>query len=154
MVVNHFYQRQATLRSLAFFLAFCCLALTGTAFAGSFSVSPVRVELNERNRVVALQVRNQGSESASIQLELLQRDGAGVDTPTGDLLATPPIFTIEPGESQVIRVGLRRPPDPENELRYRLILQEIPPPRPAGFQGVQMALRLIVPVTVAPASSR
>jgi fimbrial chaperone protein len=48
----------------------------------------------------------------------------------------------------VVRVGLRRAPDPARELTYRLYFQEVPSPPAPGFQGLQVALRLGVPVFV------
>ena len=72
--------------------------------------------------------------------------------PTQDLLATPPIFSLEPGQSQIVRIGLRRPPDRQRELAYRLFAQELPEPTPEGFIGLQMVLRLSIPVFVAPAA--
>lgn len=144
---------QAALRSLAFLLFLHVLALSGKAHAGSFSVNPVRVELSGQTKVAALSVHNTGEAPASIQLQLLQwiqQGGEELYSPTTELLATPPIFTLLPGESQVIRIGLRRPPDLDTELAYRLILQEIPPPSPDNFQGLRVALRLSLPVFVAP----
>ncbi len=78
----------------------------------------------------------------------MQEQGADRYSPTNELLAMPPIFTVAPGESQVVRIGLRRAPDPQRELSYRLFLQELPAPLPKGFQGLQVALRLGVPVFV------
>ena len=55
------------------------------------------------------------------------------------------------GGSQLVRMGLRRAPDPQRELTYRLFLQEVPPPPKPDFQGLQVALRIGVPVFVLPA---
>jgi fimbrial chaperone protein len=126
-----------------------------TVQAGSMQVSPVRVELSAAKPLIALSVRNTGAEPLVIQLEMMdwsQQGGKDVYTPTRDILAAPPIFTVPPGKSQVVRLGVRRPADSERELSYRLFLQEVPPPR-LGFQGIQMAVRFGVPVFVAPASA-
>ena len=48
-----------------------------------------------------------------------------------------------------MRVGLRRAPEPRNELAYRLYVQEVPPPMQPGFSGLQVALRIGIPVFVA-----
>lgn len=133
---------------LAFFMGAACAAT-----AGSFAVSPVRATLSAGQPVGSLTVRNTGAEPTVVQLEVVswsQQDGKDVYDPTREILATPPIFTVPPGGSQVVRVGLRRAPDPKREITYRLFLQEVPPPPKPGFQGLQVALRVGVPVFVLP----
>src|SRR4051812_46070459 len=114
------------------------LGAVGVANAGSFAVNPVRATLSAKQTVSSLVVRNSGSESTVIQLEVVnwaQEDGKDVYTPTKELLATPPIFTVPPGGSQVVRVGLRRATDSQRELAYRLFLQEVPPAK-TDVQGL------------------
>ncbi len=146
---------QAAYRGLVLLFAVVALLVASQALAGSFSVNPTRVALSAQHKVVALRVRNTGPEETSVQVELQQwRQENGQDhyTPSREVLATPPIFTLAPGETQVLRVGLRRLPDRTTELSYRLFLQELPPPAPESFQGLRMALRMSLPVFVAPAS--
>ena len=103
------------------------------ASAASLGVSPVRVTLSESQSMGSLTVRNDGTEPASLQMEMLnwsQAEGQDVLMPTRELLANPPIFTVPAGGSQLVRVGLRRAPDGQRELTYRLVLQELPPPIP------------------------
>ena len=121
--------------------------------AGSFQVNPVRIELRDGATSSAVIVRNGGTEPVVVQTSVLawaQADGKDVYAPTTEALATPPIATIAPGGEQVLRVGLRRPPDPKRELAYRLYVQEIPGTPQAGFQGLQVALRVGIPVFVTP----
>lgn len=130
------------------------LASLPAARAGSISVSPVRADLDHRNRIASLTLRNGGTEPTVVQLQPMiwrQANGQDVLEPTRDLLATPPIFTLAPGATQIVRVGLRREPDAARELSFRLILQEVPPPPKPGFAGLRVALKLSVPVFVAPA---
>lgn len=125
--------------------------------AGSFSVSPVRVTLSTSAPISAITVQNDGKESVVVQLEAMawaQQAGKDVYTPSSDILATPPIITIPAGGSQILRVGLRRTPDPQRELTYRMYLQEVPPPPKPGSTGVQVALRLGLPVFVAPVAEQ
>ncbi|MDB6085098.1 MAG: putative pili assembly chaperone transrane protein, partial [Gammaproteobacteria bacterium] len=122
------------------------------ALAGSFSVSPLRVALSAAAPVAAVVVHNDGTEASVLQLELVgwtQADNADVYAETAEVLATPPILTVPAGGSRVVRVGLRRAPDHERELTYRLYIQEIPPALAADFQGTRMTLRVGVPVFVA-----
>lgn len=130
------------------------LLAIGPAFAGSIAVNPIRVTLHATQTTSALVVRNSGAEASVVQLQIVswsQQDGKDVYVPTKDLLATPPIFTVPAGGSQTVRVGLRRRADAHSEGTYRLILQEVPPPPKPEFRGLQVALRLSVPVFVAPA---
>lgn len=129
-------------------------AVATTATAGSFSVSPVRATLSAQNTVESLTVRNNGAEPAVVQLEVLSwsqdENAEDVLSSTREILATPPIFTVPAGGTQVIRVGLRRSVEPGRELSFRLFLQEVPPAPKPGFQGLQVALRLSIPVFVSP----
>ena len=122
------------------------------AHAGSFSISPVRLDLSSAARSTALTVRNDERE-ALIQAQVMrweQVDGEERLTPTRDLLVSPAVFTLAPSGSQLVRVALRSAPAiSEHELSYRLILQEVPQPANPNFTGLQIALRLSVPVFVA-----
>lgn len=137
--------RQA-LRGLAF-----SAAATGLAHAGSFSVNPVRVTLSAKQPVAAITVRNSGGAPAIVQLEASawsQDQGKDVLTPNSDLLATPPIFTVPVGGTQIIRVGLRAPRVSSSEITYRLVLREVPPA--IKRDGVQVALKISMPIFVVP----
>ena len=139
-------------------------ALCGLAFlflhaalaqAGSFSVNPVRVTLSASQTVAAITVRNEGTEATVVQLETqswTQRDGADVLTPTNDILATPPILTIPPGGTRIVRVGLRRPPEAQREITYRLFLREVPPPQ-ALAQALRVSLLISMPIFVMPSNA-
>ena len=141
-----------------------CVALTallamciGLAEAGAFAVNPVRLSLSKGRTASALTVQNQGVEAAVIQLESMawsQQDGADVLVPTQDLIATPPIFRLAAGGSQIVRVGLRGPPpDARREGSYRLVLKEVPPPPPPDTQGIRVALQISLPVFTEPATA-
>jgi fimbrial chaperone protein len=129
------------------------LAVASPVLAGSIAVSPVRLDLSARQPVTVVNVRNDGAEPSVVQLDIVswaQNATEDVYGATSELLATPPIFTVPVGGSQVVRVGLRRGPDSQRELTYRLFLQEIPSAAAADFNGMRMALRIGVPVFVAP----
>jgi fimbrial chaperone protein len=137
---------QALFWGLAFVVAMT------VAHAGSFTVNPVRVTLSPSQAVAAITVKNVGAESTVVQLETSswsQHEGKDNLTSTNDILATPPIITIPPGGSRIIRVGLRRAPDPQHELTYRLFLREVPPPEPIA-QALRVALLISMPVFVVP----
>jgi fimbrial chaperone protein len=124
---------------------FVILGFSFSATAASLTVSPIRVVLDGKNHCAVVTLRNTGQEARVVQVELLrwtQEAERDVYTPTRDLLVNPPVFTLAPGQSQLIRVGLNRSPDAAQELAYRLYIQEVPPPSRPGFTGLQMALRI------------
>ena len=125
----------------------------GFAHAGSFQVNPIRVDLTPKAQTTALSVRNTGTEPVVVQVSVeawAQDEGKDVYSPTREIIATPPVLTIPPDQERVVRIGLRRAPDKGRELSYRLFLQEVPPPPQPGFQGIVVALRVGLPVFVAP----
>lgn len=130
-------------------------ALAGSivgARAGSLTVTPVIVTLDNRTHSAALTIKNEGNEARVIQAELLswtQKNGADVQTPSRDILVNPPMATLQPGQTQTVRVGLRREADSAQELAYRLYLTEVPPPS-EHFTGMRIALRLGIPIYVLP----
>ena len=122
-------------------------------WAGSFHVTPIRVVLSAQLASATLTVKNNGDEPVVIQAQTvawLQENGQDQYPASEDLLATPPIFTIQPGATQIVRVGMRRIVRVDQELSYRLFLQEVPPPPKSGFLGLQVALRIGIPIFIAP----
>jgi fimbrial chaperone protein len=147
---------RAALRSPVFWLLAGLMLLTAQSAGAGVQISPTRIQLDANSRVEALTLRNTTNRDKSFQIELSgwsQVDGQDHYQSTTDLLVTPPIFTVPSGEQQIIRIGLRRPPSRDTELSYRVFIQELPQPAPENFTGLQMVLRLGIPIFVAPASA-
>lgn len=137
----------------ALFGALLALAGGHLAQAGSFGAIPVRIALTPVARTASLVIENHGEEEVLVQSQVMawsQRDGSDVLEESRELLVSPPIFRIPARGAQTLRIGLMRNADPRRQLTYRLFLQETPPPPKAGQQGVTVALRLSLPVFVAP----
>lgn len=131
------------------------LAAASTAAAGTFSIAPVRIELQGSQHTAVLTVHNDDAAALVIQVSALnwtQPGGEEGNAATRELLATPPVFTLPPNGEQIVRVALRREPDPARELDYRLLLAEVPQPADKKFTGLRVALRLSIPVFVKAAS--
>ncbi len=132
------------------------LPLGAANAAASLVIRPTRVIITEKEQVVAVSIENQGTSEAVIQLQLMswsQADGSDVYGSTEDLgiLACPPLFTVPAGQTQVIRVGLEdMQRDWSTEGAFRLFIQEIPPAPIEGQTGVQVAVRIGVPVFLPP----
>lgn len=134
-------------------LLLCASALPGHSVAGSFSVNPVRIELSGTAPNAVIHVENTGNAPVTVQLSTMlwsQADGKDQLRPTRELLSTPQIFNLKAGAVQLVRIGALRKPDAGRELSYRLLLEEIPPPPPPDFKGLQVALRVSIPVFLKP----
>jgi len=120
-------------------------------FAGSLSVSPIRVDVAAGQRSVTLIVRNDGDQTTLVQTQIMawsQADNEDRLEPTSDLLASPPNFELVPGGVQTVRLALRRPADVDRERAYRIVVSEVPGPPQPGFTGATFALRLSLPIFV------
>ena len=81
------------------------------AVAGSLRVDPVQVVINDDRRTAAVTVTNEDNHASTLKISALawsQADGADDYQSTDALIASPPIATLGPGESQVIRIGFRK----------------------------------------------
>lgn len=141
----------------AFFLRFMLLATLATfvshAAAGSFSVNPVRIELSAQRSSAVVQVENSGSTGVTVEARTFawtQYEGKDQLSTTREVIVTPQVFRLKAGATQLLRMGVLRKPDPSKELAYRLVLEEIPPPPAPDVKGLQVALRISVPVFLRP----
>jgi fimbrial chaperone protein len=125
------------------------------AAASSIFIDPIRVELSQDRKIGAIRVVNQDGAPVSIRVSALkweQKDGQDVHADTSDVIASPPIFTIPPNGTQLLRVGLRGGTASAFKA-YRLIVEEIPAPAEES-DGVRVTLRLNLPVYAAPVKGR
>ena len=122
----------------------------------SMSVSPVRVDLSDDHDKDVVRVTNSEETAKSYQVEIVawsqSEERREIYSPTEDLLAVPPLFTLEPGEEQLVRIGLLEPADASVERSYRMFITELAPQQSAGVEsvGINMRLQIGIPVFVAP----
>ncbi len=137
----------------------CASLLCSAAWAGVFSVSPVRIHLEPKSRAVAVTVTNDGDEELVMQADVYlwkQKPGGEEDlTLTEDVFLSPPIFKVSPKSRQVVRLATLRPPPTTQQLTYRVIVREIVEARPPkeGVQ-VQVALAFSIPIFITPPGAR
>ena len=115
------------------------------ASAGTLEVNPVRLDINSGRRTATVTLRNPTDRPVTIRaysLEWRQADGDDQYSETSAVIVSPPIFTIAPGATQLVRVGLRSPS--RAPQAYRLIIEEVPDATPGN--GIQVALRLNLPL--------
>ena len=129
------------------------LAAPCAAMAAVIEVAPVSHELAPGQQALSMTVTNRADSGVSLQVRgfaWTQDDGQDRLLPAADVLVAPAIFSLAPGQSQVLRAALRAPAT-LREGSYRLLIDELPM---AGETGqVRMALRLSIPVFV-PGSAR
>jgi len=133
------------------------LALTAAmpAAASSFSLSPIRVEMGAGRSRGVLTLHNDSDAPVTVQVLSVawsQPGGADQYAPTHDLITTPPVFVVPANSEQIVRVALRRDADATRELAYRLFFEEVPTETSQSFNGLHVALRIGVPVFIAPAA--
>jgi fimbrial chaperone protein len=125
------------------------------ASAASLDVNPVRIDLAPAARSAELKLTNMSNEALSVQVDVREWsqdfDGAEQLADTRALLAVPPIVTIPPGERQIVRIGQLGAPAEDVEKSFRVLVTELAgAANPSGGSGLNMRLRLSIPVFVAP----
>lgn len=129
-----------------------------TEAAAQVAVSPLRIDLNDHHNKDEVRITNQESGPRSYEVEIVawsQTDERReVYSPTEDIIAVPPLFTLAPGEEQVVRVGMLTEADPSIERSYRMFVTELASPQPEeqSTSGIKMRLQFGLPVFVAPAA--
>lgn len=122
------------------------------ANAQSISVSPVNILFAPGQKVAALTLTNNAQSEVAIQIATYawsqQTDSDKLDD-TDIVIASPPMTTVPPGGSQVVRIVLRQAAASREES-YRLFVEQIPTANKPGT--VQMLLRLSIPIFAQPAS--
>lgn len=136
--------------------------------AGGVSVLPNRVVLEGRVRSAEIVVKNSGATRAMFRISMHEMDMtiegrlAERTKKQGELTAsdmvrfTPRQVTLEPGESQIVRVQLRKPEDlKEGEYRSHLAFTGIPPAKQAepvaeegGAKVVSFAINQVLSISI------
>jgi len=122
--------------------------------AAAIQVTPTRINLDNNAAIATLGLSNKASTPSMIQIQITHWTQTGdqdVYVPSTDLIVSPPIMSIAPGKSQLIRIALRKNSEQRNEEdAYRIYVQEIPKYHPANMPGVAFALRFGIPIFIAP----
>lgn len=127
--------------------------VSSRAEAGNFKVVPIKVYFENGQKVQTLTLHNDSESDVTLQFEAVEwaQDVTGKDQyePTKALFIFPGIVTVKAGVEKQVKLGYQGPPATAHERTYRLYITELPVQKP-GESTLQMAMRLGVPVFVAP----
>lgn len=146
--------RAAALTARCILAVFLCAP--AIARAGSFIVTPVRLDLGSGQSSAVLTLTNAEDAELTVQVRTTrwsQRDGEDQYEPSREMIAAPSVFRLGPKAVQVIRIGLRAAQAQPVEQAFRLFLEEVPAPPEPGQTGVRISLRMGIPVFVAPSGT-
>ncbi len=149
MTLRNSFRRMAA--ALAHVSAAVILLFAGpAATAQSLAVLPVNILFSPGQKASSLTVTNKGTSETAIQIRAFawtQTDRDDQLTDSDAVVLSPPLATIAPGASQVVRLILRQLPQ-GREATYRILIDQIPPPAEPGV--VHMVLRMSIPIFAEP----
>ncbi|QHM72413.1 fimbrial biogenesis chaperone [Mixta intestinalis] len=134
---------------LAFFTA-----LTLPAYAAnSVMIWPIDPKIISEDKASELWLENHGNSTTLMQVRIFawqQISGREQYQTQQQVVASPPIVRIEPGQKQLVRLIKQSAPAAGQEAAYRVVLDEIPTPQQPGENqaGLRFQMRYSVPLFV------
>lgn len=138
------------------------LALSAACTAGfvqaasSVLIWPIDPVLEADQQASALWLENRGTETANLQIRVFAWSQSGFDEQyqsQRDVIGSPPVAKIEPGQKQLVRLTRTKEVPPGQELAYRIIIDEIPsatpvatPPDGKTAAAIRFQMRYSVPL--------
>jgi len=123
------------------------------AWGGVLEIRPTMLVINPAQHVAVMSLQNPEDSAAIYQVAIYswhQKGEQQILEKTEDMIASPPVISLPAHGTQIVRVGLRIPSLPPQEQTYRLIIEEIPAPTLLHQPGLNIALRLSLPLFVRP----
>jgi len=115
------------------------------------NVRPIRVDMSNDERSTAITVTNENETPELLRVEgntWDQNSGNDAYAPSDDqLFIVPPVLSIDPGQSKVIRLGLREPASGPRERAFRVFITQVPSALSEGGE-VKIAFRVGIPIFV------
>ena len=124
-----------------------------TYAANSLMIWPIDPAINPEEKASELWLENRGNASTIMQVRIfswLQVGGQEQYQTQQQVVASPPMVRLEPGQKQLVRLIKQTPPQAGREMSYRVVLDEIPTPRTPGENqaGLNFQMRYSVPLFV------
>lgn len=114
--------------------------------SGALLIWPVDPVIEAKQNATAIWLENSGNAPKTLQVRIFawaQKDGHNVYAAQNDVIGSPPIVTIGPGERQLVRLTRTVAPSEEPEQAYRVIVDEIPVPQAAeAGAGASVSFRM------------
>nr|WP_244914234.1 molecular chaperone [Pseudomonas frederiksbergensis] len=123
--------------------------------ASSVLIWPIDPVLEADQQASALWLENRGNETANLQIRVFAWSQSGFSDQyqnQRDVIGSPPVAKIEPGQKQLVRLTRTREIPPGQELAYRIIIDEIPAARPVMAEdgktaaAIRFQMRYSVPL--------
>jgi len=126
-----------------------CVGGTQPARASNFEIAPVVLELSSSRTAGVIKIVNNDNHTVSLQIRAFdwnQADSKDDLQATQNLIISPPVFSLAPGASQVIRVVSKQAAG-SSEIAFRLLIDEIP--SAAEGATINFKFRISMPVFIA-----
>lgn len=125
-----------------------------SASAASLQASPITVEFRAADQAQALWLTNTGDAPVHAQVRIqrwTQEGGSEQLTASREIVASPAIVEVAPGQKQLVRLMRPQASAPAGELAYRVIVDELPEAGAPAQTGLNLLLRYSIPAFVLPA---
>lgn len=121
--------------------------------ASSVLIWPINPTIEAESNAAALWLENRGQEPVRLQVRVLGWTQKGFDDQLEaqqQVVGSPPMATVEPGQRQLVRLIRRQPAPAGQEKAFRVIVDELLPERSQRDNdlGVQFQMRYSVPLFV------
>lgn len=113
------------------------------------AVAPLRLEIGSGQTAATLRLRNPSTTRIGVQVRAFAWSQAGGEdeyAATTDIVITPAIITIEPGEEQFFRVLRTGGGEAGGEKRYRVAIDQLPDPSQTRHGSATARLRFTIPL--------
>lgn len=114
------------------------------------SIAPLRVEIEGTGAGATVRLTNSSNHALPVQSRLFawsQANGEDVYEPSSELVVSPSIASIPPGQTQIVRV-LRKGAATPGEKRFRLAVDQLPDPAQERAGQALTRIRFTLPVFV------
>jgi fimbrial chaperone protein len=128
-------------------IAYACLVNGATA--ASLQLAPVRLDVPAHVTTSKINLRNLGKQPINVQVRVFkwsQVQGKESLVETHDVVASPPLSTLQPEQNNVIRIVRVTPSTEQHEESYRLLVDELPPAGNKSGYAISFVLRYSIPV--------
>jgi fimbrial chaperone protein len=138
-------------RVLAMAAVLAALSVGENAGAATLDVRPTLLQLLPGQKVGVLYLVNQDDAPHTYQIKCFRWLPAGSEQrqePTDEVISNPTIIEMAPKQTQIVRFGLRSAAPTTPEVAYRMIIDEVPRDAAAPGSGLNVLLRISLPLFV------